>query len=52
MGVGDDLMLVNTRQYGQLVSVVAPSILVAELELKRPREEFSKPPYTDRPEMR
>lgn len=51
VAAGDDPVLVNTRQFSQLVSVVAPSILVAELELKRPREEFSKPPYSGRPEL-
>ena len=52
VALGADPTLVNTRQFGQLVSVVAPSVLVSELELRRPREEFTKPPYSSRPEMK
>jgi predicted Zn-dependent protease len=52
VALGDDPTLGNTRQQGQLASVVAPSVLVSELELRRPREEFSKPPYSTRPDMK
>ncbi len=52
VALGDDPTLVNTQQFGQLVSVVAPSVLVSELEMRRPREEHQKPPYSTRPEMK
>jgi TldD protein len=47
--MGDDPSLVNTLHRGQRVSVVAPSVLVGELEVKRPKEEFEKPPFSPRP---
>lgn len=51
VALGDDAHLTNLTQQGQYASVVAPSVLVSELELRRPREEFSKPPYTKRPDV-
>ncbi len=48
---GDDPTLLNTTQVGQQVSVVAPSVLVEEMEMRRPREEFQKPPYSERPKF-
>jgi TldD protein len=49
--LGDDPTLLNGHYNGQRVSVVAPSVLVEELEMRRPDEEFSKPPYTARPKF-
>jgi len=51
VAVGDDPDLLNTDFRGQRVSVVAPSVLVEELEMRRPEEEFSKPPYSPRPKF-
>ena len=47
--MGDDPTLLQASQFGQRVSVVAPSVLVEEMELRRPKEEFQKPPYSERP---
>lgn len=49
IAMGSDSTAVNTQQMGQHVSVVAPSVLVKELEVKRPKDEFEKPPLTPRP---
>ena len=49
---GDDAAVTNLQQMGQLVSVVAPSVLIGELELRSPQQEFSKPPYSPRPDMK
>ena len=51
VAVGNDPRLLNTGLMGQHVSVVAPSVLVEEMELRRPEEEFSKPPYSERPAL-
>ncbi len=48
---GDEPVLLNTRQFGQSVSVIAPSVLVEELEVRRPTQENSKPPSSGRPEL-
>ncbi len=42
--MGDDPTLLNTEQFGQQVSAVAPSTLVKLLELNKPRDEYGKPP--------
>jgi TldD protein len=49
VAMGNDATLVNAQQRGQHVSVVAPSVLVKELEVKKPKDEFEKPPLTPRP---
>jgi hypothetical protein len=49
VGLGDDPSLVNTEQFGQNVSAVAPSVLVKLLELNRARDDFGKPPALPRP---
>jgi TldD protein len=51
VAMGSDATLVNTQQMGQHVSVVAPSVLVKELEVKRPKDEFEKPPFSPRPQL-
>lgn len=47
--MGDDPTLLNTEQFGQQVSAVAPSTLVKLLELNKPRDEYGKPPVLSRP---
>jgi predicted Zn-dependent protease len=49
--LGDDPDVLNTDFRGQRVSVVAPSVLVEELEMRRPEEEFTKPPHSPRPKF-
>lgn len=49
VGLGDDAFLVNTEQFGQNVSAVAPSVLVRLLELNRARDDYGKPPALQRP---
>ncbi len=49
--LGDDPTLLHANHNGQQVSVVAPSVLVEEMELRRPKEEFQKPPYSERPKL-
>ena len=51
LALGNDPQLLNTTQSGQPVSVVAPSVLVEELEISRPNQENSKPPYSERPKF-
>ena len=51
VGLGDDPTLVNTEQFGQNVSAVAPSVLVKLLELNRARDDFGKPPALPRPAL-
>lgn len=51
VGLGDDPSLVNTEQFGQNVSAVAPSVLVKLLELNRARDDFGKPPALPRPAL-
>ncbi len=51
VAMGSEATLLNTDHAGQRVSVIAPSVLVKELELKRPKEEFEKPPFSPRPEL-
>jgi predicted Zn-dependent protease len=50
-GLGDTQQLLNTYQGSQRVSVVAPAVLVKNLELQKPREEFEKPPVIPRPKL-
>lgn len=49
--MGDDPTLLNTEQFGQQVSAVAPSTLVKLLELNKPRDEYGKPPVLPRPSL-
>lgn len=49
VAMGDDPTLLNTEQFGQSVSAVAPSVLVRLLELTRARDDFGKPPALSRP---
>ncbi len=49
--LGDSPQLLNTHQGSQRVSIVAPAVLVKNLELQRPREEFEKPPVIPRPKL-
>lgn len=49
--MGDDPTLLNTEQFGQQVSAVAPSTLVKLLELNKPRDEYGKPPVLPRPAL-
>jgi hypothetical protein len=49
VGMGDDPTLLNTEQFGQNVSAVAPSVLVKLLELNRARDDYGKPPALPRP---
>lgn len=51
VGMGDDPSLVNTEQFGQNVSAVAPSVLVKLLELNRARDDYGKPPALARPAL-
>ncbi len=51
VGMGDDPSLVNTEQFGQNVSAVAPSVLVKLLELNRARDDYGKPPALPRPAL-
>lgn len=51
VGMGDDPVLLNTEQFGQNVSAVAPSVLVRLLELTRARDDFGKPPALPRPAL-
>src|SRR5262249_43542965 len=51
VALGDDPTVTNTGQFGQQVSVVAPSVLVKSLELKKSKEDFRKPPMTPRPDF-
>ncbi len=41
---GDDVNVYNAMEFGSVGSIVAPSILIRELDLKKPPEEFDKPP--------
>jgi len=49
VGMGDSSTVLNTTSQGQPVSVVAPAVLVKQLELKKPTEEFDKPSAIPRP---
>jgi hypothetical protein len=49
VGMGDSAIVLNTTSQGQPVSVVAPAVLVKQLELKKPTEEFDKPSAIPRP---
>jgi TldD protein len=49
--MGDDPTLLNSEQFGQQVSAVAPSTLVKLLELNKPRDEYGKPPVLARPAL-
>jgi hypothetical protein len=49
VGMGDDPTALNTEQFGQNVSSVAPSVLVKLLELNRARDDYGKPPALPRP---
>jgi predicted Zn-dependent protease len=49
VGLGADPSVLNTVARGQWVSVIAPSVLVSQLELKKPSHEFEKPPVLARP---
>ncbi len=49
--LGDTQVLLNTHQGSQRVSIVAPAVLVKNLELQKPREEFEKPPVIPRPKL-
>jgi predicted Zn-dependent protease len=51
VAMGDDPTLLNTEQFGQQVSAVAPSTLVKLLELNKPRDEYGKPPVLPRPAL-
>lgn len=51
VGMGDDQQLINTEQFGQNVSAVAPSVLVRLLELTRARDDYGKPPALPRPPL-
>jgi len=51
VAMGDDPTLLNTEQFGQSVSSVAPSVLVKLLELTRARDDFGKPPALPRPAL-
>lgn len=51
VGMGDDPTLLNTEQFGQNVSAVAPSVLVKLLELNRARDDYGKPPALPRPAL-
>jgi len=51
VALGNDPLVVHSQQRGQYVSAVAPSVLVKELEVKRPKDEFEKPPLTPRPTL-
>lgn len=51
VALGNDPTLLNTTQSGQHVSVVAPSVLIEEMEILRPKQENSKPPYSERPKL-
>lgn len=49
VAMGNDASLLNTISQSQPVSVVAPSVLVKQLELKKPSKEFEKLPAVSRP---
>ncbi len=49
VALGDDPTVLNTTSNGQPVAAVAPSVLVKELELKKPNHDFEKPPLIPRP---
>ncbi|HUB06627.1 MAG TPA: metallopeptidase TldD-related protein [Myxococcales bacterium] len=51
VALGSDPTLLNTSSFGQPVSVVAPSVLIKQLELGAPDEQFEKPPLLPRPEV-
>ena len=51
VGMGDDPTVLNTEQFGQDVSAVAPSVLVRLLELNRSRDDFGKPAVLPRPTL-
>lgn len=49
VALGKDVSVFNTSSNQQLVSVIAPSVLVKELEVKKPNQDFEKPPAFARP---
>jgi hypothetical protein len=51
VGMGDDPTALNTEQFGQDVSAVAPSVLVRLLELNKSRDDFGKPAVLPRPAL-
>ena len=51
VGMGDDPTELNTEQFSQDVSAVAPSVLVRLLELNRSRDDFGKPAVLPRPTL-
>jgi hypothetical protein len=51
VAMGDDPTVLNAISGGQPVSSVAPSVLVKELELKKPNHDFEKPPAIPRPSV-
>jgi len=49
MVTGDTQHVLNTLRRGHPVSIVAPSLLIEEMEMKKPAEEQSKAPYLRHP---
>ncbi len=49
--LGNDPYLLNTMHGGQPVSVVAPSVLIGEMEVAKPGDASEKPPAISRPPL-
>jgi hypothetical protein len=49
VGMGDDRVVLSTTSFGQPVSIIAPSVLLKQVELKRPTRHFERPPEIPRP---
>lgn len=49
VGVGDSPSVLNTRSFGQSVSVVSPAVLVKELDLQGPTAQSERPAALPRP---
>ncbi|MHC4598073.1 MAG: metallopeptidase TldD-related protein [Planctomycetota bacterium] len=50
VATGDDTTVYSTMEgLGSIVSVAVPSVLLEELEMKKPPEDFPKPPHLQKP---
>ena len=49
VALGNEPVLLNTTALGQDVSVVAPAVLLRQVELAKPSREFAKPSFIPRP---
>jgi predicted Zn-dependent protease len=51
VALGSELSLLNTHAEGQQVSVVAPDVLVRQLDLTKPAKQFDRMPGVPRPDL-